>query len=49
MNITAEESQGTTPARKVKPFWLVVSAILAAVSVYSYQSMTVGDTAKSLL
>ena len=49
MNITAEESQGTTPARKVKPFWLVVSAILAAVSVYSYQSMAVGDTAKSLL
>ena len=48
MNITAEESQGTTPARKVKPFWLIVSALLAAVSVYSYQNMAVGDTAKSL-
>ena len=48
MNITAEESQGTTPARRVKPFWLMVSALLTAVSVYSYQNMAVGDTAKSL-
>ncbi len=49
MDITAEESQGTTPARKVKPFWLMVSALLAALSVYSYLSMTVGEAEKSLL
>ncbi len=49
MNTTAEESQGTTPAKKVKPLWLMVSALLAALSVYSYQSMTVRDSEKSLL
>jgi len=49
MNIAAGESHGITPARKVRPFWLVVSVILAAASVYSYQGMAVGDTGKSLL
>ena len=49
MDITAEEFQGTAPVRKVKFFWLVVSAILAAVSVYSFQSMDTGDNAKSVL
>ena len=47
MNIAAEESQGTAPTSKVRPFWLVVSAILAAVSVCSYQSVAAGDTEKA--
>ena len=49
MNITAEESQGTAPARKVRPFWLVVSVLLAAASVCSYQGVAVGDTEKPQL
>ena len=49
MNITAEESQGTAPARKLRPFWLVVSVLLAAASVCSYQGVAVGDTEKPQL
>ena len=49
MDITAKESQGTAPARKVRPFWLVVSALLAAASVYSCQGVAVGDTEKPQL